>query len=77
MLLGSDSSVGPGVLDRYVIGPLTGAELWSAERENMELDRGPCGLPFHSYDQALVNNLTQGNGQKTMQELWGRMKLLG
>lgn len=44
LLLGSDSSVGPGDLDRYVIGPLTGAELWRAEREKMELNRGPCGL---------------------------------
>ncbi|DAA74469.1 TPA_exp: Uncharacterized protein A8136_3436 [Trichophyton benhamiae CBS 112371] len=41
LLLGSDSTVGPGVLDRYVIGPLTGAELWRAEREKMELNRGP------------------------------------
>ncbi|KAG8207763.1 APH domain-containing protein [Trichophyton interdigitale] len=41
LLLGPDSPVGPGALDRYVIGPLTEAELWSAERENMELDRGP------------------------------------
>lgn len=35
-------SVQSSDLDRYVIGPLTSAELWSSGREDIDLDRGPC-----------------------------------
>ncbi|EEP78285.1 predicted protein [Uncinocarpus reesii 1704] len=41
-------SVQSADLDRYVIGPLTSAELWSSGREDIDLDRGPCGYKQQS-----------------------------
>ncbi|KAK2805490.1 hypothetical protein FQN51_000316 [Onygenales sp. PD_10] len=42
-------------LDRYVIGPLVSAELWSSGREDMDLDRGPWRRP-EDYARAIGNN---------------------
>ncbi|PGH15478.1 hypothetical protein AJ80_05495 [Polytolypa hystricis UAMH7299] len=48
-------SVQSADLDRYVVGPLTSAELWSSGREDIDLDRGPWRRP-EGYARAIGNN---------------------
>ncbi|KLJ08587.1 hypothetical protein EMPG_15980 [Blastomyces silverae] len=48
-------SVQSADLDRYVIGPLTRAELWSSGREDIDLDRGPWRRP-EDYARAIGKN---------------------
>ncbi|KAE8344995.1 kinase-like domain-containing protein [Aspergillus arachidicola] len=48
-------SVAPEVLERFAIGPLTSAELWTGARKDMALDRGPWRNPIQ-YTQALGKN---------------------
>lgn len=35
------------VLERFSLGPVTTNELWSGNRANMNLDRGPCKQANH------------------------------
>ncbi|KAB8208105.1 phosphotransferase family protein [Aspergillus parasiticus] len=48
-------SVAPEALERFAIGPLTSAELWTGARKDMKLDRGPWRNPIQ-YTQALGKN---------------------
>ncbi|KKZ65440.1 hypothetical protein EMCG_08730 [[Emmonsia] crescens] len=51
----ADSSRDLANLDRYAIGPLTSAELWSSGRGDMDLDRGPWRRP-EDYARAIGKN---------------------
>ncbi|KAE8415019.1 kinase-like domain-containing protein [Aspergillus pseudocaelatus] len=48
-------SIAPEVLERFAIGPLTSAELWTGVRKDMKLGRGPWLSPIQ-YAQALGSN---------------------